>query len=86
MLYKFAVFNVMMKLCIERTCGFELRDSPFIQIAASQKLSRVLVSENICLACITFARIYNHWCAYFLLMYLLSDLSCVDQYFQHNIQ
>lgn len=35
MLYKFAVFSVMMKLCIEMTCGFELRDSPFIQIAAS---------------------------------------------------
>ena len=35
MLYKFAVCSVMMKLCIEMTSGFELRDSPFIQIAAS---------------------------------------------------
>lgn len=58
MLYKFAVCSVMIKLCIEMTSGFELRDSPFIQIAASYKLSRVLVFENICLVCITFARIY----------------------------
>lgn len=49
MLYKFAVCSVMIKLCIEMTSGFELRDSPFIQIAASYKLSRVLVFENICL-------------------------------------
>ena len=47
MLYKFAVCSVMIKLCIEMTSGFELRDSPFIQIAASYKLSRVLVFENI---------------------------------------